>query len=68
MKFLSAIIHLSPLAAAIWPIPSAYTHGEGVLWINSNVKITYISPSAVSIVNTNPLYTLTDLEAEAFHI
>ncbi len=48
MKFLSAIIQLSPLAAAIWPIPTEYTYGEGVLWINSNVKITYSAPSAVS--------------------
>ena len=28
-------------ATAIWPIPSTYTHGHGVLWIDSSVEITY---------------------------
>ncbi|KAK4990921.1 Glucosamine-6-phosphate isomerase (Glucosamine-6-phosphate deaminase) (GNPDA) (GlcN6P deaminase) [Elasticomyces elasticus] len=28
-------------AAAIWPIPSSYTSGEAVLWIDAGVRITY---------------------------
>ena len=29
------------LAAALWPIPTTYTSGDDVLWIDRNVKINY---------------------------
>ncbi|KAI9727265.1 MAG: N-acetyl-glucosamine-6-phosphate deacetylase [Chrysothrix sp. TS-e1954] len=32
---------LVPLAFAIWPIPSKYTYGHDVLWIDPDVKVTY---------------------------
>ena len=38
-------LRLLPLCAslvfAIWPIPSSYNHGDGVLWIDESVKVSY---------------------------
>ncbi|OCK94282.1 glycoside hydrolase family 20 protein [Cenococcum geophilum 1.58] len=41
MKLLSAVALFAPLAAALWPIPSSYSSGSTVLWIGSDVKVTY---------------------------
>lgn len=32
---------LTPTVLALWPIPSQYTSGDSVLWIDSNVKVEY---------------------------
>ncbi|KAF2457594.1 N-acetyl-beta-D-glucosaminidase [Lineolata rhizophorae] len=44
MKF-SSVLLFAPLAAAIWPLPSSYSSGDGVLWIGPNVDVTYNPPS-----------------------
>ncbi|KAK5008329.1 Glucosamine-6-phosphate isomerase (Glucosamine-6-phosphate deaminase) (GNPDA) (GlcN6P deaminase), partial [Cryomyces antarcticus] len=41
MKLLGAIALFLPFASAIWPIPSSYTSGDTVLWVDKKVKITY---------------------------
>ena len=41
MKLLGAVALFAPLAAALWPIPSSYSSGSTVLWIGSDVKVTY---------------------------
>ncbi|KAB8346070.1 hypothetical protein FH972_023122 [Carpinus fangiana] len=44
MKFLAGVALLAPLAAAVWPIPSHYSHGDKTLWISDDVAITYQQP------------------------
>ncbi|OJD32491.1 glycoside hydrolase family 20 protein [Diplodia corticola] len=45
MKLLALLAAGAPFAAALWPIPSQYSSGNTTLWISSDVKITYNSPS-----------------------
>ncbi|KAH7064650.1 glycoside hydrolase superfamily [Macrophomina phaseolina] len=45
MKLLGVLAIGTPLAAALWPIPSQYTSGNTTLWIDSDVKVTYNAPS-----------------------
>jgi len=41
MKLLSILITCAPFASALWPIPSSYTNGTKVLFIEKSVRITY---------------------------
>lgn len=44
-------------ASAIWPIPSSYSHGEGLLWVDESVQFTYNGAVAgqVSHITATPL-------------
>ncbi|KAK8154889.1 putative cytochrome 52A4 [Phyllosticta citrichinensis] len=44
MRLISLLCIGAPLVAAIWPIPTKYTSGTDVLWIDSNVKVDYENP------------------------
>lgn len=47
MKSFAVVPLLAAGVSALWPIPSKYTHGDGVLWINphnKNVSIIYNGP------------------------
>jgi hexosaminidase len=48
MKLLSYLPFFAATASAIWPIPSTYTHGEGVLWVDQSVQFTYNGAEQVS--------------------
>lgn len=49
MRALAILAALAATAQAIWPLPSQYTSGEKVLWIDeSKVKISYSGPGHVS--------------------
>ena len=49
MRALAALAALAATAQAVWPLPSQYTSGEKVLWIDeSKVKISYSGPGHVS--------------------
>lgn len=48
MKLLYYTALFTATANAIWPIPSSYTHGESVLWIDDSVKFTYNGAGQVS--------------------
>jgi len=50
MKLLGAVALFAPLAAALWPIPSSYSSGSTVLWIGSDVKVTYNGANDVGSV------------------
>jgi hexosaminidase len=54
MKLLSYLPFFAATASAIWPIPSTYTHGEGVLWVDQSVQFTYNGAEQVS-QSTKPL-------------
>lgn len=41
---------------AIWPLPSSYTHGDKVLWIDQSVKVTYNGADQVSSYTPSPLW------------
>lgn len=41
MNLLCYIPLLAATASAIWPIPSSYSHGEGLVWVDESVQFTY---------------------------
>ncbi|KAK7516144.1 putative cytochrome 52A4 [Phyllosticta citriasiana] len=44
MRLIGLLCIGAPLAAALWPIPTKYTSGTDVLWIDGNVKVDYENP------------------------
>ncbi|KAF2101944.1 N-acetyl-beta-D-glucosaminidase [Rhizodiscina lignyota] len=41
MRLLLPATLCAALVSALWPLPSSYTHGDTVLWIDKNVKVNY---------------------------
>jgi hexosaminidase len=54
MNLLCYGVLFAATASAIWPIPSSYSHGDSVLWIDQSVQFTYNGAGQVSHV-TVPL-------------
>ncbi|EON63851.1 hypothetical protein W97_03079 [Coniosporium apollinis CBS 100218] len=50
MRSLAALTLLTPFAAAIWPLPSSYTSGDTVLWIDGGVQISYNAANNVGSI------------------
>jgi hexosaminidase len=46
MRLLCYASLLAATASAIWPIPSSYSHGEGLLWVDESVQFTYNGAAA----------------------
>ncbi|KAF2724356.1 glycoside hydrolase family 20 protein [Polychaeton citri CBS 116435] len=46
MKLLPIALFVAS-AAAVWPIPKEYSHGDSVVWIDKNVKVSYNGASSV---------------------
>lgn len=51
---LVAIVLSASFAAALWPIPSSYSTGTTVLWIDESVKVTYNGPPNVGSMTFQP--------------
>ena len=52
MNLLCYTLTFAATASAIWPIPSSYSHGESVLWIDQSVQFTYNGAGQVSHLTT----------------
>jgi hexosaminidase len=48
MKAVLALALVAGIAQAVWPIPSTYSNGSDVLWIDHSVKISYKGAGHVS--------------------
>ena len=48
MNLLCYIPLLAATASAIWPIPSSYSHGESLVWVDESVQFTYNGAAQVS--------------------
>lgn len=55
LAFLASFLVSS--ASALWPIPSQYTSGESILWIDSNVKFNYNCEVWPERTAWQPIYT-----------
>ncbi|KAI9658757.1 MAG: N-acetyl-glucosamine-6-phosphate deacetylase [Bathelium mastoideum] len=54
MKFISTLIACAPAVSALWPIPTTYTYGDSVLFINKNTPVTYNGKqTSLASVSTN---------------
>lgn len=61
MNLLCYIPLLAATASAIWPIPSSYSHGEGLVWVDESVQFTYngagqVSHATVPVPNEDTTY------------
>jgi len=56
MKLLNILLTCAPFANALWPIPSSYTNGTSVLFIEKNSRITYNGQDIV-LVSSNPPFS-----------
>lgn len=56
---LSFIIYFASVVLAIWPLPSFYEHGVGVVWIAPNLTFSYSIANQVFrlVLNVWPLLT-----------
>ncbi|KAI9824854.1 MAG: N-acetyl-glucosamine-6-phosphate deacetylase [Thelocarpon impressellum] len=49
MQSLALLLTLAASAVAIWPIPTQYRHGNAVIWLASDVQMTFNAPSSNAV-------------------